>query len=281
MRTRRAMVWIGVWVLAAVMVAGCGDLLGFGRPGSGSGEEPGDSDRDPEPENVVITLYFADHQAQHAVPEQRVIELAAGGDAETVLVAAMGELLRGPEDPYLFGVLPSETVLIAAELDGGLARVDLNAASTVAGSAAELIALRAIAYTLTDLPDVERVQLLIEGRSDASLGGHVTLEQPLDRGGILTIPIFMDDERLAWLQQEADAGRQVWRLDAESVARFDGRMAGFTGEEELTPVESGDPHIALFRAEVEGRTYQLELIQPVRRDGDGIWALAAVDGVDE
>lgn len=230
----------------------------------------------PEVVQATVTLYFSDGQAQHVIPEQRTVDLGGMSQPEAVIRA----LLSGAEDPFLLRPLPEATALNSIEVRDGIATVDLSKAVRVQGSAAESIAVRAIVYTLTELAEVDRVQILIDGRSDASIGGHALLESPLDRGGILTWPILLDHDRIAWLQQEVDAGRQAWRRDPLAVARFDGRMAGFLGTESMENITAGGDATVRYRTEYGGQGYQLSLEQPARTGVDGIWVLVAVDAVD-
>lgn len=270
-------------VIAALALGGCGFPWSESGRGTGPGGEtgaPGDNvvvEPTPASDEVTVTLYFSDHQAQHAVPEERTISLTGN---ETIAEAAVRELLKGPEDPYLHPAFPENTRVLSVQVSDGVAHVNFEEGINIPGSAGETMAIRTLVYTLTDLEGIDRVQILIGGRGDVSLGGHIVLSGPTGRGEILDYPIFVDEDRVAWLQEEADAGRQAWRRDPLEVARFDGRMAGLTGDEEFVPVESGDDGIALYRVTVDGVTYQLELLKAYRDNPGSIWVLTAVDRVE-
>lgn len=272
-------------LVLALALAGCG----FPWQGAGAGGESpaagvpdaGETPVAPVPagDEVTLTLYFADHQVQHVIPEERQVTLSGG---ESVAEAAVRELLRGPEDPHLHPPFPEGTTVLSVQVVEQVAYVNFAEGIRIPGSASETMAVQGLTYTLTDLPGVERVQIQIGGRSDTTLGGHIELSEPLERGPILTHPILIDDERVAWLQAEADAGRQGWRRDAEAVVRFDARMAGFPAATEFTPMPAEGPHIAVFRAAGPGddRLYQLELHRPSGDSEQGIWILVAVDPVE-
>ncbi len=99
--------------------------------------------------------------------------------------AALAELIRGP-DPAgpLSPILPPETEVLSLEVDDdGLATVDFSphVAEYAAGSAGETLVIAGIVNTLTEFPDVDRVQILVEGERGVSLGGHFTLDEPIER----------------------------------------------------------------------------------------------------
>jgi germination protein M len=93
------------------------------------------------------------------------------------------ELIAGPKDPSLKPVLPQNVRVLRIKVEKGLATVDFGQEITrlSVGSRGEVLVLAAIANTLTKLPEIERVQILVEGRKVDSLAGHVDITQPLGR----------------------------------------------------------------------------------------------------
>lgn len=256
-------------LLGLVAAAGCGLL---------EAREPGDSPEvTPEPpsDDVEIVLYFADWQAQHVMPEsRRVVQV---GD-ELLAGVAVRELLSGPADPHLNPTLPADARMLSVEIVDGIVYVNLSEeVRGVYGSAGEIMAVQSLIYTLTDLEGIDRVQILIEGTKSETLGGHLMLEEPLERGEILTHPIFVDEERSAHLQDVVDAGEDAFRTDPLEVAAFDGRMAGFTIDDvfelETLDREAGAAVVTVVRGE---NTYAIHLVQPVRTGEGGVWVIDAV-----
>lgn len=49
------------------------------------------------------------------------------------------------------------------------------------GSYGEMMLCYAITNTLTEFPEIKRVQILIEGKKVTSISGHMDLEEPLIR----------------------------------------------------------------------------------------------------
>lgn len=256
---------IGMLILTMV---GCAGLLE-----AQEAEEAPDVTPDPPSDETGVLLYFADHQAQHVVPEMRRVTRV--GD-EPLARAVVRELIAGPEDPHLFRALPADTSIISVEIVENIAYINLSEdMKQVYGSAAEMMAVGSLVYSLTELEDVDHVQILIEGKKTETLGGHMYVQEPLDRGEILTHPIFIDEDRAEWLQEQADLGKQAFRTDPLEAARFDGRMVGFTGSEEFhLEALAGDS--ALVWVERDGAEYLLKLVQPADTGEGGIWMISSV-----
>ena len=91
-----------------------------------------------------------------------------------------------PPQPPLLSAIPSGTTLREVFLtDRGDAYVDLSAEFSrhhMGGSLDEILAVYTIVAALTEnLPAVNRVQILIDGREVDTLAGHVDLRRPLGR----------------------------------------------------------------------------------------------------
>jgi germination protein M len=82
-----------------------------------------------------------------------------------------------PAGSGLDRVFPEGSRALRFELAEGLATVDLNrtAARINVGASGEALAVAALVNTLTKLPDVYRVKILVEGEEVESLAGHVDL----------------------------------------------------------------------------------------------------------
>jgi len=231
----------------------------------------------PEPEEgeVTVTLYFADFMAQHTIPEDREIDLAG----RPLALRVVEELIEGPRTPGLHATIPGGTRVLGVTVVEGVARVDFSRElvdNHPGGSAGEAMTLRSLIFTLTDLEGVEGITILVEGEPISLLAGHVELVENMGRGPILTFPIFVDEARAGWLQQEVDAGRQTWRCDPLEVARRDGRMAGFrlTDAFRLLARTGGEAVVAATHG---GKTYTIKLRQTVRTGPRGIWTITDID----
>lgn len=271
MRWHRGAAAMAVIAGLAVLAAGCAGLFPAQRPAPGAPEVvPA-----PAGDTVEVTLYFADFQAQYVMPETR--NAARVGNAP-VAELVVRELLAGPRDPHLHRTLPEGTRLLSLDVADGVAYVNFSRdVQQLGGSAAEGMAIQSLVFSLTDLEGVDRVQILIEGRTSESLGGHFILSEPIGRGPIKTVPVFVDTDRVAWLQDEADAGRQAFRTDPLAVARFDGRMAGFTADDRFEVFVRSDQQGAAYVLARHGdEEYLIRLMQIGKKGPDGIWSIVAI-----
>ncbi len=90
-------------------------------------------------------------------------------------------LLQGPEDDMLDRVIPEETELLEVKMENGQAYVDFSAeiAEVSYGSEVEAVLVNSLVQTLTQLEEVDTVQILVEGEIVDSLGGHISISKPL------------------------------------------------------------------------------------------------------
>ena len=260
-------------VLAVVLVAG----LAWGCSALTEAREPQDPQEhvnpDPPSEDVEVTLYFADWQAQHVTPELRSVTVT---DEEELPEALVKQLLVGPKDPHLNRTLPENVQLLSVEVEGEIAYVNFSEEiEEITGSAGQTMALQSLLFSLADLPEIERVQLLVEGKKSLTFAGHAVIEEPLQREAIITYPVILDEERAEWLQERADEGIETFRTQPLEAAQFEGRMAGFTEDDtfELLEESGGYAEVLVTR---NGDEYLIELEQPVLQDEDGIWMITGV-----
>jgi spore germination protein GerM len=133
--------------------------------------------------HITATLYYASADGEALVPVQREVALAEGivPQGRALLTA----LLEPAPQPYV-SVLPKGTMLRAFYVtERRDAFVDLSrevSANHPGGSFTELMTVYTIVNTVTtNLPAVQRVQILIEGKEAETLAGHVDLRRPLQR----------------------------------------------------------------------------------------------------
>lgn len=148
--------------------------------------EPADAGPAPPPEGVpriTATLYYASSDGQALVPVRREITLAEGvvPQGREILSAQ----LQGAPPPYI-SVIPEGTTLRAFYVtERGEAFVDLSpdvSTGHPGGTFAELLTVNAIVNAVTtNLPAVERVQILIDGQEADTLAGHADLRRPLQQ----------------------------------------------------------------------------------------------------
>jgi len=133
-----------------------------------------------------VTLYFGRADAQGFLTESRTVATRRHRDEEIELV--IGELLRGPRSQRAVSAFPRGSRLRNAFFDTQqrVLYLDFNAALVAnlnPGSASELALLGSVLRTIAiDFPEVESVQLLVDGLEIETLGGHLDLTRPLRTG---------------------------------------------------------------------------------------------------
>jgi hypothetical protein len=141
----------------------------------------------PEPVTVVADLYFARlvEGQQRLIKARRELPPGLG-----VGRAAMEELLTGDVPAGCERPLPPGTKLRDINVTDGLATVDFNKELVQGfrgGSDNEGVTIYAIVNTLSSLPTVKRVRLLVDGQPISSIGGHLDTSGPLSYDGELVV----------------------------------------------------------------------------------------------
>ena len=136
-----------------------------------------------ETAHITATLFYASSDGQSLVAVKRDVPLASGV-VEQGRQILLTELQAAPQ-PYI-KVIPEGTVLRAFYVtDRGDAFVDLSPEASRAhpgGSLNELMTVYALVNAVTtNLPAVQRVQILVDGKEVDALAGHVDIRRPLTR----------------------------------------------------------------------------------------------------
>ncbi len=131
-------------------------------------------------EKETVTIYFPDKNGEMLVAEKREIEVQASLSVERLIIS---ELAKGPQNKDLVQVLPSELKVISTETKDGVCFVNLSADfidKISAGSSSTTMALYSIVNSLTELEEIDSVQILVDGKTGAEFGNYV-LDTPLER----------------------------------------------------------------------------------------------------
>ena len=135
-----------------------------------------------ETPHISVTLFYATPEGDALIPLRREVPLAEGLVAQgRQIITAQ---LQPPPGPYV-SAIPSGTMLRAFYVsEKGDAFVDLTgiAAAHPGGSLTELLTVHAIVNAITaNLPAIQRVQILVDGKEADTIAGHVDIRRPLTR----------------------------------------------------------------------------------------------------
>ena len=142
----------------------------------------------PAAPKIKATLYFASEDGLHLVPSEREVPLAEGvvAQARSILEAQLSAEAQAP----LVSTIPKGAALRGIFVsDRNEVFVDLEPAIRTAhpgGTMRELMTVYTIVNAvLTNLPNLQEVQILIGGQEADTLAGHVDLRRPLKKSEAL------------------------------------------------------------------------------------------------
>ena len=131
----------------------------------------------PEPGTMRIKVYRGSNDAKWLLPE--VFQVKKNDHPART---AMELLAAPPHGSGMVGLLPKEAKIKGLWVKDEIAYVDFSEAiAQSAGSTSERLLVAAIVNTLTEFPEVQSVQFLVEGKRRATLQGHVDISEPLSR----------------------------------------------------------------------------------------------------
>jgi hypothetical protein len=140
-----------------------------------------------ETAHITATLFYGSSDGRTLVPVRRDVPLATGVVEQGRQI--LNVQFQDAPQPYV-QVVPKGTKLRAFYVtERGDAFVDLSGDVVSAhpgGSMTELLTVYAIVNAVTtNLPAIQRVQLLVEGKEVDTIAGHVDVRRPLERDATL------------------------------------------------------------------------------------------------
>lgn len=129
-----------------------------------------------------VMLFFADADEPKIRGETR--ELAVGRRLDEQVRQVVDALITGPSSPSGVSAIPAGTEVLAVMVDADSGTVFLDFSSDLVtahpgGSAAEYCTIASIVRTVGEnFPELQRVQLLVDGAQIESIAGHVRADQP-------------------------------------------------------------------------------------------------------
>ncbi len=184
---------VATLLFAWAVVTGLTRLLTTPAPGAATGEVPvatTPAPVDPAVPRIKATLYFASADGLQLVATEREVPLAEGfvAQARSILEAQLSAEAPAP----LVSTIPKGATLRGVFISQrNEAFVDLDPAikaSHPGGSHQELMTVYTIVNALvTNLPNLQEVQILIGGQEVDTLAGHVDLRRPLRKNEALIL----------------------------------------------------------------------------------------------
>lgn len=136
---------------------------------------------DGKEENLNLSLYFdtsTDPDKVELSQEERLINTN-----ELLGELTLNELIKGPSvNSKLYPILPKETRLMSFSVESGIAYANFSKDILVKMSAKkEEACLKSIVWSLTALPNIEKVKFLVENNDIQTLGGNFNISKPIGK----------------------------------------------------------------------------------------------------
>jgi hypothetical protein len=179
--SRRAKVYI-VAIVAAAAVVGWTLTRLMSEPAAAPVIASAPAATPPETAHITATLYYGSTDGRALVPVRRDVPSATGVVEQGRQI--LNVQFQGAPQPYVQVIPPGTTLRALYITDRGDAFVDLSGDVVSAhpgGSLTELLTVYAVVNALTtNLPKVQRVQLLVEGKEVDTIAGHIDVRRPLE-----------------------------------------------------------------------------------------------------
>lgn len=141
-------------------------------------------------EKQQVTLYFSDTNERFLFPEKRYIpkEKNPEGQAKEIIKA----LVEGSKTG-LVNTFPVKTDVISVKIGSNqMVQVSFGqnlAANHPGGSASEMATIYSLTNTLiANIPEIKKIKILIEGKEQESLKGHIDIRNPFSFNKELIAP---------------------------------------------------------------------------------------------
>ena len=127
-----------------------------------------------------VTLCYPDLKASRLVK----LSLSIGATSMERVVSELFERLKSPDSPDLSPAIPAGAKLLSVRREGDILVLDVSDEFTQPefwqGSDVAHLRLQALVHTLTSLPNVRAVRILVNGQVPEALGGHEELSEPVE-----------------------------------------------------------------------------------------------------
>lgn len=134
------------------------------------------------PNNIKVTLYFANDQATAVRGESRTVSIPYQAKTEDSIRQVIEELIKGPTDKHLYKTIPAEAKVLSVEIKEQTAFVDFSKeieAKHWGGAAGEAMTINSLVNTITEFKEVQKVMLTVEGQPMNI--EHMIIEEPMKR----------------------------------------------------------------------------------------------------
>lgn len=132
---------------------------------------------------TTLTLYFASADGSSLVKETREVHYSTNISMEKLI---MEQLIEGPKQSNAQATIPSNTKLISVSLVDGVCYVNLGESfKNQSGAVTEDLVVYSIVNSLTELPEVSKVQISVNGSTEGVVRYSYDLSKMYERNSAL------------------------------------------------------------------------------------------------
>ncbi|MCD6107668.1 MAG: GerMN domain-containing protein [Caldisericaceae bacterium] len=128
---------------------------------------------------TIVKLYYYDPIGKELIPTEKEIKIPS---SNTLAVIKIIDTLKTPVQNDLFSPLNSDTVVKSINIEDGVCTLNLNEAATKIASLSvrkEAIRVYGLVNTLTELPDITSVQILIDNEKKDYFNHYIQIDHPI------------------------------------------------------------------------------------------------------
>lgn len=122
----------------------------------------------------ILSLYFANEKGDKLKNQSFAVEYNANVAVEKVVVE---QLIAGPAEAGFYATIPKDTKVMSVTTKDGVCYVNLDTGFTAQGyDVLGSVTIYSIVNSLTDLPGITSVQILVNGETNISYKDNISLE---------------------------------------------------------------------------------------------------------
>ena len=127
----------------------------------------------------TLTLYFANKKGEKLKTQSTVVEYNANVAVEKVIVE---QLIAGPTEADVFATIPKDTKIVSVTTKDNVCYVNLDTGFTSQGyDVLGTVTIYSIVNSLTELPGISSVQILVNGETSITYKDNISLETIFQR----------------------------------------------------------------------------------------------------
>lgn len=140
-------------------------------------------------DKLELILYYPNASMEYLVPEFRAVPKKS----EDVEIIAINELLEGTKSKNLVNIIPANTKVHTLYVTDNIAYVSFSKEliDNNYTEKEEALIIYSIVNTLTSLPNIDEVQILIDSKAEDVLCNHYSIKEPLNFSDMIVIKDYI------------------------------------------------------------------------------------------